>query len=311
MHNNRVSHALRGGVRNSTRQTAVPAPALGLPSPAAFNRRPASQPASSSYRARRTWLWIPLLLAWGLTLNACASTFAWKEEVILHDGKTLIVKRTHTYDPKGPREIGQPPPLVEATLTFTVPGTEKEVSWKSDFGRGYQDNLGLLFLDFQKDVPYIATTPTRCHAYNKWGRPNPPYVFFKYTGEWTRIPLEEFPSVFREANVLLAPLSNESVKKQVQDAMNRFNVVPAAQIESLNRDSEREHRVLAREPITHGPGNTAASCGEMIYDGRGGWIGMGWFRKQPSYEACLRVCAINNVSAEYCPCSDLFKNKEK
>lgn len=154
----------------------------------------------------RSWPWAMSILMWGLTLNACATdTVKWKEEVLLHDGNKIIITRTNTYDPKGLREPFQPDPLKKSTLTFTVPGTKQTViMWKSDFGRGYQDNLSLLLLDFLNGVPYIATHPKFCHGYNKWGRPNPPYVFFKYDGEWKRIPLEELPAGFKEANVILS-----------------------------------------------------------------------------------------------------------
>lgn len=258
------------------------------------------------------WLKVVSALMLGITVNVnAADTVTWKEEVALHDDNKIIVTRSHRYDPKGFREIGQPPPLAEATMTFMVPGTKQDVTWRSDYGRGYEDNLSLLLLDFVKGVPYIATHPSRCHAYNKWGRPNPPYVFFKYDGEWRRIPLEEFPTEFREANILLAPISNEHIRKQVQETTTRVGYVPIEKLKKLNRDSEKVYRIIAREPITYGPGNIAAVCGEMVYDGKGGWIGMGWFRKQPTYEACLKVCALNKVSAQYCPCSALFKDKEK
>lgn len=223
--------------------------------------------STASARSRRASSLALVLLTCGFALNACASTITWNEEVVLHDGKTLIVKRSHTYDPKGPREIGQPAPLIEATLAFTVPGTDKEISWKSDHGRGYQDNLSLLLLDFQNDVPHIATTPTRCHAYNKWDRPNPPYVFFKYTDEWRRIPLDEFPTMFREANVLLRSVSNEHVKKEVLEAVDRVGFLPDTKIKALNRDSQKGHRTIAREPIK----TPTTACEELIYY-KGGWI---------------------------------------
>jgi hypothetical protein len=52
-------------------------------------------------------------------------------------------------------------------------------------------------------VPYLVTQTLGCHSYNKWGRPNPPYVFFKYDGKgWPHIPLETFPVEIKAANVV-------------------------------------------------------------------------------------------------------------
>lgn len=47
-------------------------------------------------------------------------------------------------------------------------------------------------------TPYIVAEPNLCRAYNKWGRPNPPYIFFRFDGkDWKRIPLSELPIEFR------------------------------------------------------------------------------------------------------------------
>lgn len=46
------------------------------------------------------------LLILGCAMSACATGGAsWKEEVLLHDGKALVVERTQTYG--GRHEIGQ------------------------------------------------------------------------------------------------------------------------------------------------------------------------------------------------------------
>lgn len=239
-------------------------------------------------------------------MSAC-STVTWKEEVALHDGNKIIVTRTNTYDPKGLREIGQPPPLAESTLTFTVPGTKKEITWKSDFGRGYQDNLSLLLFDFSNGVPYIATHPKFCHGYNKWERPNPPYVFFKFEDEWKRIPLEQFPAELKEANVVISPGPNEYVIKKIQEMTSSIGFVPIEKIKGFNRDSEKDYRIIARKPIQ----TAYTACEKVIYNGNGGWLGIDWFTSQPSYDACLKACAQKKVSAQYCPCATLFKEKEK
>src|SRR3989344_3219176 len=111
----------------------------------------------------RGWQSVVFILTLGVTLSACAST-TWKEEVALHDGKKLIVSRTYTYDPKGLREPFQPDPLKESVLTFTVPGTKQTVTWKSDFGRAYQDSLVLYMVDILNGTPYLVTEPGGCLA---------------------------------------------------------------------------------------------------------------------------------------------------
>lgn len=91
-------------------------------------------------------------------MSACGNSTSWKEEVLLHDGKKIIVKRTMSYDPKGNREIGQSAPKSEETLSFMSPGSSQRISWKSDFGRTTQDNLTLLALEVVDGK--LAAAPT-------------------------------------------------------------------------------------------------------------------------------------------------------
>lgn len=213
---------------------------------------------------------IALLLS--LYISSCAAlgnTTSWKEEVLLHDGSKLIVSRTQTIDPNGLREPFQPAPRGEATSTFTIPDTNQTVIWKSDYGRAQQDNLELLLLGFIGATPYIATQPNRCHAYNKWGRPNPPYVFFKYDGKaWQHIPLEEFPQEFQKTNVMVDGYLPEQLTAEERDA-------PFLTVESVNKANRNLRRTphlltIMREPIKAGVGS-GASCEELIYY-KGSWI---------------------------------------
>ncbi|UVT14201.1 MAG: hypothetical protein H8K04_09995 [Nitrospira sp.] len=122
-----------------------------------------------------------LMSVWGITMSACATVFTWKEEVLLHDGSTIIVERSDTYDSSLPHQINQGAPLAEHTTAFSIPGVNRTVIWKSNNRPSPDaDNLHLLALDFLDGVPYVATLPSRCLSVEKWNRPNPPYVFFKY-----------------------------------------------------------------------------------------------------------------------------------
>ena len=204
----------------------------------------------SLLRAFRT---IGLILILGVSMSACAtSTFTWKEEVQLHDGKKMIVERSNTYDSSMPHEIGQGAPLAEHKTTFTIPGTTQKVIWKSDYGtENERANLYLLALDFLDGLPYAATTPAFCHGYNKWKRPNPPYVFFKYVGEWKRISMEEFPEKLK-INVTLD--LNEPSKKKMTAENREYGFVRAKTVAEINHEPgmSKEYYSLLRTPLDSG-----------------------------------------------------------
>ena len=126
---------------------------------------------------------------------------SWQEEVLLHDGRKLLITRSQTYG--GRHEIGQPSPIKEHTVTFTLPDGNKTISWTSEYGKHLgRTNFDLLAVHVLNGTPYLVTEPNLCLSYNKWGRPNPPYVFFKYDGTaWQRIPLEAVPTEFTSMNV--------------------------------------------------------------------------------------------------------------
>jgi hypothetical protein len=189
---------------------------------------------------------ICLVLIMGVSISAYAttSTFTWKEEVLLHDGQKIIVERSDTYDSSMPHEIGQHPPLAEHIMTFTMPSTNRTVIWKSDYRRSSDtDSFHLLALDFLDGVPYVATRPSKCPTYDKWNRPNPPYVFFKYVDGWQPISLSEFPEKFK-INVLTS-------KKKIMAENHTHGFVRAQTVSELNREpgASKELYVLFREPI--------------------------------------------------------------
>ena len=104
----------------------------------------------------------------------------------------------------------------------------------------------------------------RCLAYNKWGRPNPPYVFFKYDGNaWQRIPLSEFPAEFKNINLVINTLAHEM-------EISSQSPVRAELVKKLNSSLEQpEFKTILREPVKSGIGIT--SCEELIHY-KCGWI---------------------------------------
>jgi hypothetical protein len=196
-----------------------------------------------------------LVLTLGVSMNACAtSTFTWKEEVLLHDGKKIVVERSDTYDSSMPHELGQGPPLAEHKTTFVIPGTNQIVTWKSD-NRSLEDadHLRLLSIDFLDGVPYVATTPYSARAYAKWNRPNPPYVFFKYDNKWSRITIESFPEQFT-VNVLTS-IKNEQYKEKVSAENRNYGFLRAETIAKVNREPGKsiESYSILRAPLDYGP----------------------------------------------------------
>ena len=227
---------------------------------------------------------------------------SWKEEVLLHDGSKIIVKRS--VDRGGRHEVGQQAPIKEQSLAFTLPATNEHITWKSEFS----EDVGLadfqpLLLDIFQGTAYVVTSPVGCLAYNKWGRPNPPYVIFKYQGKaWQRITIQELPAEIQTPNIIFGSPDNhaEEIGK---------SLITAETIQRINGSLKQPaYKTILRVP-TPGDGGPGTGCGEMVYDGHGGWIGTGWFSEQPSKEACLKYCERQQMSAQYCPCNRFFKGK--
>ena len=191
-----------------------------------------------------------LILMMGASMNADAGLFglggtSWKEEVLLHDGGKIIV--TRTVERGGRHEIGQQPPIKEQSLSFTLPGTNENVTWEDKFT---EDVGGANFLPMQleirKDTAYLVVYPMGSLSFMKWGSPNPPYVAFKYQGKaWQRIALQELPAEFKLPNLIFSSPDDEA-KKTGQ------NIVSAETIKSIYaRYKQPEYKTILRTPLEH------------------------------------------------------------
>lgn len=227
-----------------------------------------------------------------INLSGCAAGFlgtgntaSWKEEALLHDGRT---------------EPGQKPGISDQSITFTIPGINKTITWKDEASAelGGRSNFYLIALHIINNIPYIVTEPRLCLSYNKWGRPNPPYVIFKYENkEWKRIELEELPVEIKDINVVIETQGYDEEKLISQ------GLISSEMVKKLNSSLRQpKYKTILRTPIKIG-------CVERVHCTNGKWYGIDWFSDQPSYQACLNFCNSERIAAENCPCSRYYKQR--
>lgn len=217
---------------------------------------------------------IALSLALGIHMNAYAGLFgiggdSWKEEVLLHDGQKIVVERSQTY--KGRSEPGQSAPIGEHTIRFSLPGSSKAIAWTSEYGVDLgRTNFNLLALHVLNGIPYIVASPNLCLSYNKWGRPNPPYIFFKYDDkDWQRIPLSEVPSEFKDINLIV----NNSRLLEIKESSARTDYVAFESIKEINGSLRQpEYKTILREPFSKE--KIDRMCAELVFY-KGAWVGPG------------------------------------
>jgi hypothetical protein len=208
---------------------------------------------------------IGLALTLGISMSAYSET-SWKEEVLLHDGSKIIAMRT--VNRGGQHELGQDPPIKEQSLAFTLPGTNEKVIWEDKFTEDIGGaNFLPMKLDIHKGAAYLVAYPMGCLSYNKWGRPNPPYVVFKYQSKaWQRISLQELPTELSIPNLIFSSPDTEAKKSDQRIASSEA-------IKNLYAGYKQpEHKIIMREPSTSL--NSVLGCMEMIYY-KGAWVGPG------------------------------------
>jgi hypothetical protein len=206
---------------------------------------------------------IGLVLTLGVIMGAVSKT-RWKEEVLLHDGTIITAERVYNLGGYPGFDATERVPLDE-TVTFNLPNA-KSVIWKNDFRDTVPEpnSLNHFRFDVVGGIPYLATYPAGCIAYNKWGRPNPPQVLLKYAaGEWQRITLAEVPPVLinKSANVVVGRPATSLLK-------------PFYAVADVNAENERistpEYKTILGEPVA----NAGGRCGELVFY-KGAWVGPG------------------------------------
>ncbi len=207
-----------------------------------------------------------LILMMVVNMSACSR--GWKEEVQLHDGSKIIVERSQIYG--GRHEVGQSSPIKEHTITFSLPNSGEKISWTSEYGEDLgRTNFNLLALHVLNGTPYLVTEPNLCLSYNKWGRPNPPYVFFKYDSKaWQRVSLSEFPMEFKNFNLII----NNGREEDIDKLASKLGYVAAADVQKINSSLRQpEYKTILREPVKKGTDGSSVNCEELVlYKGK--WV---------------------------------------
>jgi hypothetical protein len=212
---------------------------------------------------------LALLLTLGSALNANAGFLgligdSWKEEALQHDGSKIVVLRSQKYFLQG---FEKWPRVKEHSIVFSLPGSNKDITWTSEYSEDIDNtNFDLLALHIIYGIPYIVTAPNLCLSYNKWSRPNPPYVFFKYDGAaWLRIPISGFPSDIREINLLIDTAGDNDSERAIKSGF-----ISVDSIMELNAGIKKpEFKAILREPLSEA--RIKNMCEERVFY-KGYWI---------------------------------------
>lgn len=191
------------------------------------------------------WPAIEVVLLAVLAMTGCDAkqTYRWKEEVLLHDGRVIVIERS-VKTGYVPIELGQPPGESDYTLTFT--GSDgRPVTWEA--GRSFWP----MILDFVDGAPYVVALGSTAPDYEKHGCPRPPYFIFRHAGgRWERIAYEELPKAIRRGNLLVDPTDPDGGQF---DAVKR-GVITEEQVKRSHRWLDvhyREVREDAPNPCAH------------------------------------------------------------
>ena len=162
--------------------------------------------------------------------SACSSESLWKEEVLLSDGKIIVVDRGVVFAPRR-FEPGQPATgVVKYWLSFTNPVSGEMVQWENP------GKLQPMVLGIAGGVPYVAAIPNSAAGYIEAGCPNPAYFFFKYANGWESISYQNFPQSIKKRNLL--PVYHEEDLTPVKKGYISSSEVAAAQPGAAKHDHE-------------------------------------------------------------------------
>lgn len=142
-----------------------------------------------------------LLLISGYFLLAPAEEIHWLDEAVLHDGRTVDVRRVAAFTYKRNGAIAA---VLANTPLYGFEVTHPETGWliKWEGVSGFNPVL----VDFVDGIPYLVTLESDVIAdLKQYGCPELPYIFFRYDKskeDWEHISGAIFPAVLNHANLI-------------------------------------------------------------------------------------------------------------
>ena len=97
--------------------------------------------------------------------SACSSESQWKEEVLLSDGKTIVIDRGVTFGPRNFEPGQSKTGAVKYWLSFTNPANGQIVRWENP------GKLKPMILTVSGGVPYVVAVPISAAGYMESGCP--------------------------------------------------------------------------------------------------------------------------------------------
>jgi len=198
---------------------------------------PLLETATSPPAKRRSgWLVLTAVLVaivvFGVQMRTPA-TYRWKEEVQLHDGRLIVVERSRVMS--GPREPFRSATVGKWTLAFENPD---KLGMK--IALEVHGGAAPMLLGFVGGVPYVAINPRRGDAQYFYNCPDPPYILFRYDGEWKRIELRDFPRELVNRNL-------PSTYKEYRELSEQGGMIKKDQITKIiNRDKDQIDQKIVR-----------------------------------------------------------------
>lgn len=144
-------------------------------------------------------LFRPLLCSVAVVhISACSSTVQWDEEVLLNDGRKIVVTQVRRCEGGNAHaKTGASCVMREAWATFRLPEfSNQEIVW--------HESLNPMILNTSKGRLYIVGFPPHTLEFRAYGAKNPPYVGFLWDGgAFKRIAFTDIPIEIYATNMLI------------------------------------------------------------------------------------------------------------